>query len=172
MNRSRPLLLALVLVAIAATVAHSKTPPVAQAKAPLHAGTVSTKSKVRAAVEINNQKWSRAQVKGDAKAIVDLFTDDGMELFSRRGKVLKGRDSLLVFWKEVMRDEHPKQASVTTVDLALSGDYATEVGNYAYTYAPDSTGKPRHESGRYAVIWRRQPNGTWKIWMDTGIPRN
>jgi len=162
MNRSRPLLLVLAVVAIAATAMAAKTPTPAQ----------TPKARVRAAIEINNQKWSRAQVKGDAKAIVDLFTDDGMELFSRRGKVLKGRDSLMVFWKEVMRDEHPKQASVTTVDLALSGDYATEVGNYSYAYAPDSTGKPRHESGRYAVIWRRQANGSWKIWMDTGIPRN
>lgn len=165
MNHSRSLLLVLIVAAIAVTA-------IAQAKSPPPTTTANTKAKVRAAIEINNQKWARAQVKGDAKAIVDLFTDDGMELFSRRGKVLKGRDSLLTFWREVMRDEHPTQASVKTVDLALNGDYATEVGNYSYTYKPDSTGKPRRENGRYAVIWRRQSNGGWKIWMDTGIPRN
>ena len=129
------------------------------------------KSHVRAAINKHNDEWADAQVKGDANAIVNLFAEDGMELFSRRAKVLKGRDSLLVFWKAVMLDGHPTKAAVSTVDVALNGDYATEVGTYAYTYPPDSTGKEQHDSGRYAVIWRRQADGEWKIWMDTGVPK-
>ncbi|HTK32489.1 MAG TPA: nuclear transport factor 2 family protein [Candidatus Saccharimonadaceae bacterium] len=157
--------------AIGALCAAFAVASLAEAKGPAPAAPAAEKARVRAAIEVNNTKWADAQVKGDAQGIVDLFADGGMELFGRVGRVLKGRDSLMVFWTAAMKEGHPSAAKVRTVDVALNGDYATEVGTYAYTYPPDSVGgAPQKQAGRYAVIWRRQADGGWKIWMDTGVP--
>jgi uncharacterized protein (TIGR02246 family) len=138
----------------------------------ISAAPTDPKTKVRAQIETANAAWAKAQVNGDAKAIVSLFAEDGGEFSPRSGHSIRGRDSLMSFWTGAFAESHPTRATVTTVDVALNGDYATEVGNYAYTYPPDSAGKaPQNVSGRYAVVWRRQSDGQWKIFVDMGIPK-
>ncbi|MBI1798344.1 MAG: nuclear transport factor 2 family protein [Candidatus Eisenbacteria bacterium] len=111
-------------------------------------------------------------MKADAKSLVALFAEDGMEFSPPSGHSIQGRDSLTSFWVGAFRTSHPMRATVTTVDVVLNGGYATEVGNYAHTYPPDSTGHaPQNISGGHAVVWKRQGDGSWKIYIDMEIPK-
>jgi uncharacterized protein (TIGR02246 family) len=144
----------------------------AMAAAPTHSAHAPDKLRARHAIQDANDAWAQAQIHADAAALVALFMDDGMEFSTRSGKSIQGRDSLLAFWTRSFKQEHPTEATVTTVEVALNGDYATEVGNYHYLYPPDSAGKaPQPIDGRYAVVWRVQKNGEWKIYVDMGIPK-
>ena len=126
---------------------------------------------IRKAIEANNAIWCAAQIKGDATGIANLFAEDGVELLARSGRTWKGRDSLLALWTRIMADGHPTAAVVTTTSLCAMGRTVAELGTYAYTFAPaDSSVGPNTVRGRYCVVWRQQPGGEWRIFLDMGVP--
>lgn len=47
-------------------------------------------------------------------------------------------------------------------DAAASGDLAVETGHYDERYVL-SDSNPIDEHGRYITVWRRLPDGTWRI---------
>ena len=51
----------------------------------------------------------------------------------------------------------------------LIDDTAYETGTWSYTYHPKNQQEQRI-GGRYVTLWRRQPDGGWKIWADMGVP--
>ena len=56
-------------------------------------------------------------------------------------------------------------ATLQTQDLSVSGDYAFETGTYDMTMKP-KTGKSMHDVGKYLVVWKKQADGSWKIYRD------
>ena len=51
---------------------------------------------------------------------------------------------------------------------AGGGDLGWTSGRYVATHTgPDG---PVRSEGRYVTVWRRQPDGTWKVDLDTGVP--
>ncbi|MBI1722581.1 MAG: DUF4440 domain-containing protein, partial [Gemmatimonadetes bacterium] len=53
----------------------------------------------------------------------------------------------------------------TTVVAARSGDLAYSIGTYELSWN-DPTGKRVTDRGKYATIWRKQADGTWKVALD------
>lgn len=53
----------------------------------------------------------------------------------------------------------------TKVDAAHSGDLAYSTGTYDMSFN-DPTGKPITDRGKYATVWRKQADGTWKVVVD------
>jgi ketosteroid isomerase-like protein len=52
-------------------------------------------------------------------------------------------------------------------EASLAGDLGYTWGRYEYRdRKPD--GKPIVESGTYVTVWRRQPDGSWKVVLDGG----
>lgn len=49
------------------------------------------------------------------------------------------------------------------VDVAEAGDLAVAHGKYHQTATSKETGQPAEEQGSYATVFRRQPDGSWKI---------
>ncbi len=47
-----------------------------------------------------------------------------------------------------------------------SGDLAYDVGRYTMT-VPHKGGGTRQDKGKYLTVWKRQPDGGWKIVADT-----
>ena len=55
---------------------------------------------------------------------------------------------------------------VTKADVARSGDLGYTIGTYEMTMTgPD--GKPMSDRGKYATVWRKQTDGSWKAVVDT-----
>jgi uncharacterized protein (TIGR02246 family) len=58
------------------------------------------------------------------------------------------------------------ETSGLMIDVAQSGDLAFERGSYSNTIT-DAEGKTTTESGKLALVWKKQANGSWKIAADT-----
>jgi ketosteroid isomerase-like protein len=52
-------------------------------------------------------------------------------------------------------------------DASASGDFGYSRGTYELTL-PRAGGPPVRHTGRYLTIWKRQPDGKWKLVFDTG----
>jgi ketosteroid isomerase-like protein len=50
---------------------------------------------------------------------------------------------------------------VKKVEVAKQGDLAYEVGTYTMT-VNDAQGKPTSTPGKYVVVWKKQPDGSWQ----------
>ena len=53
----------------------------------------------------------------------------------------------------------------TKADVGASGDLGYTVGAYTVTMG-DSTGTPMTEKGKYVTVWKKQPDGQWKVVQD------
>lgn len=127
-------------------------------------------AEARQAIDKGNAQWVEAWDKADASLISGLFAPDGV-LLGRNGKLFKGPKQIFERMKTVMEAAGKGvKATVTTVDLWLDGDTAYETGKYGYT--SQEKGQPVTDEGRYVTIWKRQTDGSWKIIMDMGVPKN
>jgi ketosteroid isomerase-like protein len=54
---------------------------------------------------------------------------------------------------------------VSKVEVARSGDIGYSLGAYQLSMN-DANGKPMVDRGKYATVWRKQPDGSWKAIVD------
>jgi ketosteroid isomerase-like protein len=53
-------------------------------------------------------------------------------------------------------------------EVFVAGDYVVEFGRYSYTATTKVGNRPVTASGRYVVLWRKDPDGVWRIHRDLG----
>jgi ketosteroid isomerase-like protein len=98
-------------------------------------------------------------------AFADWFAEDGVALGNGAapliGKVaiLKGSNWLP---KDYQLTWTPSEAS-----MGPSGDMGYTWGHFD-GHSKDANGNPVTTSGRYMTIWRKQPDGNWKVVLDAG----
>ena len=51
------------------------------------------------------------------------------------------------------------------MEVSSTGDLAYSLGLYETT-VNDPRGNPLTYRGKYVVVWRKQPNGAWKVVID------
>lgn len=59
-------------------------------------------------------------------------------------------------------DWNPRQAGV-----AASGELGWSWGTYSLRYTT-AAGKPAEAHGKYVNIWKKQADGNWRVYLDTG----
>ena len=55
--------------------------------------------------------------------------------------------------------------AVIVVEIRIQGDVAYDYGWHDLTLTPKNGGAPIHRRDRYVDIWRKNPQGAWKLWM-------
>lgn len=102
----------------------------------------------------------------DLEAILAHYADDAVLLPAAEPKV-EGRAALRAEWQHVLAI--PGFSSVS----ALSHAEVSAAGDLGYTYGTYSTrmlgedGQPVTEPGKWLAVWRRQPDGAWRIVVET-----
>jgi uncharacterized protein (TIGR02246 family) len=126
-------------------------------------GTDEDVREARAAIEAANAEFSKAFARGDANALAAMYTADAIA-FPPDSEMIRGNQAIGNFWKTT-RDDGVRSATLTTVDVGRSGDVAYEVGNVSLTIQP--AGKEQTTAAaKYVVVWKRQPDGSWKLHRD------
>jgi len=126
--------------------------------------------KAQLAVYKGNAQWTGGWKKGDAVMVAAIFTEDGFQL-SQNGKVIKGRQQILERQKSAMQGvDSGVIVTVTTLNVWLPGETAYETGKYKYKYK--EKGKPGMDVGHYVTLRKRQNEGSWKLYMDMGMPKD
>ena len=123
---------------------------------------------VRRAVDEGNAQWIAAMRAQDANLLASVFDPRGVMLGSD-GKVYRGREAVRDAMGRVMTHWGATETTIDTDGLWVIDDVAFETGRYSYTFTPEG-GDQRTSRGRYVVRWRRQPDGSWKIETDLGLP--
>lgn len=98
-------------------------------------------------------------------AFADWFADDGVALGNGQAPVV-GKVAIA---KSAAWDPKVYQLTWTPTDAVLgpSGDIGYTWGHFE-GHSKDANGNPVTTSGRYITIWRKQPNGAWKVVLDAG----
>ncbi len=100
---------------------------------------------------------------GDNDRRAEMFTDGAM-MMPNDGAIIRGKESIgeVVRGGEgwVFRIRHLERA-----ELDLSGDIAYTVNEYEYTWHQDGD-EPTWHPTKNIHIWRRQPDGSWKLHVD------
>ena len=121
----------------------------------------------RAAIRDADIAFAAATLARGVDGWVGYFADSGMQVVPGRNVVGKaairqlmapslGDTSRTLTW-------HP-----TSAEVSASGDLGYTVGRWERAHRiKDSTVTTR---GSYVTIWRKQPDGSWKVALDVGNP--
>jgi len=157
------------LLAVAAlcgvSVAHAQLPmPGAQADAP-NPLTDSTVNPGKALLFELEARFAKDVATRGGAAFADWFAGDGVSLGNGAapniGKVAVAKSAT---WS-------PKdyQLTWTPTDAMMgpSGDMGYTWGHFE-GHSKDASGNPITTTGRYITMWRREPEGNWKVVLDAG----
>ena len=133
-----------------------------------------TRAADRDAIAAAAQAYARALEIGIPDTVMRYWTDDA--LYVNIGiPTLRNRaalDSVFALVHSAWRDV---KASITTDEIAVDRDLAYQIGSYSETFRLASgvtqqlqgrtltSAAPQQVRGRFMFIWRRQPDGSWKI---------
>ena len=113
------------------------------------------------AIEIANSSWLPQMKRGDAAGVAAAYADDGV-LLTSNGTALRGRAAIAARY----RTELTVLGKV--VDGGLVQEGVTVSGGMIYEWghgwlAFQKEGKRQVSSGPYFTVWRRGPDGSWRI---------
>lgn len=126
---------------------------------------------VRNAINAGNARYIEACAKLDADAFAAIYDRDAARL-ERGGDVVLGRAAIATttaqMWKKL---SGPLLVTAKTQEVWLVADIAYETG--LYTIAVTSpNGATKQVSGRYVTLWKRQVDGSWKIFRDLNVSQD
>jgi ketosteroid isomerase-like protein len=110
--------------------------------------------------------FMKAAADRGAQGYMSYYAEDAAELPNGED-MLQGKENIA----KTMGFLDDKNNHLTWIpvhaDMAASGDLGYTYGTYEFR-SKDKDGKPTVEHGKYASIWKRQKDGTWKVVMDMG----
>jgi ketosteroid isomerase-like protein len=136
-------------------------PPAAQYKLnPIPAPTLTAGQITLVQLEV---RFAQSVAEGGGKAFATWFADDAVTLNNGKPATLgRGAIAASATWD-------PRQYQLTWTaqgaQMGPSGDMGFTWGHYE-GHANDPQGRPVLNSGRYITVWRKLPDGTWKVAMD------
>lgn len=131
----------------------------------LAAGCVATgdPAAVEQAIRDLDKKWVGAAARGDVATIVGFYAPDGAFLTPNAPPAV-GPEAIGEAWKGLLSLPNVSlNFRPTRIDVAASGDLATDIGTYDLAFSSDG-GRVRDE-GKYVVVWKKI-NGEWKVIVD------
>ena len=111
--------------------------------------------------------WSKAWAAKDLEGFVSFFAEDAVEL-QPNVRMLTGKESIRKWASELMANPGFSGSwQASKAEASRGGDLAYTVGTYQGTLN-DAKGKPVTDRGKYVTVWKKQPDGKWKVLVDTG----
>lgn len=106
-----------------------------------------------------------AENTGNPAVFEELLADDAV-ILAPGMPAIEGRDACLHFVREVLTGLHAlyeRQVLCECAELLVQGDVAIDRGRFSQTLAPRDGAHPSDEEGHYLWMYRRQPDGTWRL---------
>jgi len=151
-------------LAAAVALAACAQQPAPSPSAPPPDTRVADEATVRALVK----DWSASAQAKDPAKFASFYTEDAIVMLAGAPD-FKGRPAISEGITGMMKDPaFALSFEADKVVVARAGDLAYETGTYSMSMTgPDK--KPATEKGNYVVVWRKEPDGTWKAAIDAPI---
>ncbi|HET7453502.1 MAG TPA: SgcJ/EcaC family oxidoreductase [Thermoanaerobaculia bacterium] len=120
------------------------------------------------AIAAANSEWGPAMQAGEIDPIVRAYLADGV-FVTVDGSSIRGKAAIAAFYRErFRRNGRALGTKIAPRRVVLDGDLAYEWGSGEVTVSKD--GKLSTSGGPYLTVWRRQPDGDWKILRNVILP--
>jgi len=113
--------------------------------------------------------WVKAFAAKDMDKIVAPYADDATVLLSN-APTMVGKDAIRAGMKDTVTDPKFSLDLKTAKVYVSKDDLAYSRGTYSVTTADPKTKKVMAEKGRYIEVYKKQPDGSWKIVEDINSP--
>lgn len=124
-----------------------------------------TRKADEAAIRAASADWNKAAQARDLDKAASYYAEDAVFLVDK-GALVKGKNSIRMVWKDILAPTAPTLTFTTTfVEVARSGDIGYEYGTAEFT-TTNKKGKPTVEKAKYATVWKKQADGSWKAVVD------
>ena len=108
------------------------------------------------------QMFEAAKAK-DVERVLSFYADEALG-FPPNAALISGKEEMGAFWSELV--ENPNLNWQTTkVEVSRSSDLAYSFGTYGLTMS-SAEGEPLDDHGKWVVVWKKQPDGTWAHIID------
>lgn len=103
---------------------------------------------------------------GDASGMAACYAEDA-RLLAENAPLISGRATIEQFWRTAIERARAANAirTIHPDEVTTSGDLGYALGTVTVTI-PDG----RLLTTKYAVIWQRDPDGRWRIAVDSSSP--
>jgi len=119
------------------------------------------------AVRESEIEASKALAAKDLESFISFFADDASGFYPNT-PIITGKDAIRQSWKTVLAlPGFAMSFQIVKVEVSRSGDLAYGHGTYTRTMN-DATGKPVTDEGKYVIVYKKQPDGKWKVVADIG----
>jgi ketosteroid isomerase-like protein len=95
-----------------------------------------------------------------------LFTAEDARIFQNKLMPIIGKDEIVKFLTDNVKATIAWEPYF--VEMSASGDLGYTLGKSQSTVT-GASGKKTVSYGHYVTIWKKQPDGNWKLVFDTGI---
>lgn len=118
-----------------------------------------------AALRETDAAFLRAVEARDLERALSFYADDAA-MFPPNARVATGREAIRAAWSsEFANPGFALTWHITKIEVAQSRELAYTQGTYEFTLN-DPTGRPVTDRGKYVVVWKKQPDGAWKLLAD------
>lgn len=119
---------------------------------------------VQQAIEANNERFAAALEAGDIATAVAIYAPDAVVMLSEM-PAMRGEAAIREGFQGWLSEVTVTDFALTTGDVMVADDLAIETGTYTMTVKP-KTGAASTDKGKFMTVWKRQPDGTWKLIRD------
>jgi uncharacterized protein (TIGR02246 family) len=119
-------------------------------------------TRIKAAVQDRYKEWLAAANKKDVSAMTNLY-DDNAVLMPKSEEPVLGRAAIGEYYKKLFADPHfvPFTLNLNWNSFHLAGDVAIATSVFEGDATRD--GKQIHFRGKNLLIWKKEADGSWKI---------
>lgn len=125
-------------------------------------------SGARAEIERLGRQWEEAANTGQVERLMEVYSPEAV-ILPPGGPTIEGSETI----RELFRQEFERfdtKIAFTTTEIVIEGDMAYRRGGYVWRGTPRGTGQPLETRNKFLEIWKRQPDGSWRIAVDMWNP--
>ena len=131
-------------------------------------GDEAADERARAEIDSLGRKWEEAANTAQVERLVEIYAPDAV-ILPPGGPVIEGSETI----RELFRQEFERfdtKLAFTTQEIEVAGDMAYRRGRYVWRGTPRLSGQTVETTNKFLEIWKRQPDGSWRIAVDMWNP--
>jgi ketosteroid isomerase-like protein len=111
-------------------------------------------------------EFMKAAADKGSQGYMSYYADDSVEV-PNGGALIQGKTNIAKGMGFLDDKDNRLIWTPVGADISSSGDLGYTYGNYEF-HSKNKEGKATVEYGKYASIWKRQKDGSWKVVLDMG----